>query len=410
MEVYVLDKDFTLVGSVDSYNSFIWTERYAEAGDFELSIPASFNAINLLQQDRYLRIKDSDTLMIIEKIEVKTENRAQHMIVSGRSIVSILDRRVVLGLRYLNYVDDPASYPDVGLNVWQLVKILLNENVINPQNAQLREDSDEGLRDYFDIMKNNRKISEIKLLADNLIIDPNGKIASKKPKNLQFGGETILDSIKNLCDKYHLGFKMTFNQSDNSPFTFSIYDGRDRTSTVILSPEFDNIANIGYFETSNGYKNIILAIGEYGYNQPGIKIYAARNINGTDLTTQNSPKGLNLREYIVDVSNDVHLELKDDYGELIPTTDENYKNRLRSRADELLVDNNKALQAFDGEIINNARYRVKEDYNLGDLIQMTDNLGHSAKMRITEIIYAHNASGYKIYPTLALYEKDEYEE
>ena len=96
MEVYVLDKDFTLVGSVDSYNSFIWTERYAEAGDFELSMPASFNAINLLQQDRYIRIKDSDTLMIIEKIEVKTENRAQHMIVSGRSIVSILDRRVVL--------------------------------------------------------------------------------------------------------------------------------------------------------------------------------------------------------------------------------------------------------------------------------------------------------------------------
>ena len=34
MDLYVLDKEFNTLGLLDQFDSFIWTDRYNEAGDF----------------------------------------------------------------------------------------------------------------------------------------------------------------------------------------------------------------------------------------------------------------------------------------------------------------------------------------------------------------------------------------
>ena len=124
MEAYVLDTDLKTIGVIDNYNSFIWTERYAEAGDFEINMPASVELVELLKQDRYLRISDSNEIMIIEGIAIKTENNAPHMTVTGRSLVSILDRRVILGTRYFNATGVDGAEMDK--NVWQIVSKIVN--------------------------------------------------------------------------------------------------------------------------------------------------------------------------------------------------------------------------------------------------------------------------------------------
>ena len=36
MEIYVLNTNFESVAVVDEFESLIWTDRYDEAGDFEL--------------------------------------------------------------------------------------------------------------------------------------------------------------------------------------------------------------------------------------------------------------------------------------------------------------------------------------------------------------------------------------
>lgn len=461
MEVYVLNKDLIPIGVVDNYNSFIWTERYAEAGDFELTIPASKQAVNLFKQDYYLKIKDSNELMIIETITIKTENRAQYMTVAGRSLVSILDRRVVLGVRYFNSSEADEALRDQ--NLWQIVSRLVDENAITPEENPINTEksvdpstnpqtNDDCLIDYHSIMKNNRKISELCLTdtnyQNNTIINPYGKITDKKPMNLQFNGETIYDAVKSVCDKYHIGFSITYHPDNlklnpaKPPFVFYIYDGQNRISdrqgpntdkqppktdgtyntSVVLSPSFENITNISYASSKNGFKTVMLALGDSEGSKEGTRPrpWAIVDANGraigyaTDYKEQieadKEPSGLDLRESIQDLSSEVTMDgdcANDDYQEL---NDTDYQKILINRAMEVLTDQNKALDAFDGEIVNNGSYKVKEDYDLGDIIEMSDDLGHSKWMRVTEIIYSHTQNGYKIYPTLALYEKDQYEQ
>lgn len=449
MEVYVLDKELKIVGILDDYNSLIWTERYAEAGDFQLDLPASYDKVKLLQRDRYLKIKDSNETMIIESISIKTENRAPHMTVTGRSLVSILDRRVVLGVRYFNMEGQDGSL--LNQNIWQIVRRIVDENVVTPEENPINTDveaespvNDKALVNYHNIMKNNRKINKLQLPSEEyyqndnikLLFDPYGKINDKHPKNLQFNGETIYDAVKTVCNKYNLGFTISEYSNvvgigANTPFVFYIYDGQNRiyekqppkfdgtskNDPVILSPKFDNIANISYSKTSNGFKTIMLATGEEDGDKtrPWAIVDAYGNAIGyaddySQITTDNEPSDLDLRESIHDLSSEVTMKGDSSNEEVQDLTDEQYSKALIDRAMDVLNDQNKALEAMDGEIINNIRYKVKEDYDLGDIIEMDDGLGHSRWMRVTEIIYAHNNSGYKIYPTLALYEKDEYQQ
>ena len=39
MEAMILDTNFQGIYIVDSFESFIWTDRFSECGDFELYIP-----------------------------------------------------------------------------------------------------------------------------------------------------------------------------------------------------------------------------------------------------------------------------------------------------------------------------------------------------------------------------------
>ena len=41
MNVYVLNQEFQSVGIVDVFNSFLWTDRYYECGDFEIYTEAN---------------------------------------------------------------------------------------------------------------------------------------------------------------------------------------------------------------------------------------------------------------------------------------------------------------------------------------------------------------------------------
>lgn len=434
MDIFVLDSNLSTVGILNNYNSFIWTERYAEAGDFQLDLPASHDNVQLLQQDRFLKIPDSNETMVIENISIKTENKAQYMTVTGRSLISILDRRVVLGTRYFND-EQQSEDPDLKLNIWQIAHALMLENIIDPENYNNLEFADQYLLEYNTLIADKRKIDCICLPNENIYdvdfreLDPNEKIISKKPLNLQFGGNNMYEAIKSICDKYHIGFSISDYSkfpglSTDKPFVFYFYDGRDLSDSIILSPTFENIANISYSSNKNGYKNIMLAVGDEltGEEDVNFQAWAIVDTEGNAVNNHTKdehpelidriPSGLELRESIQDFTSQITHDGSSQGGsEYIEINDEEYYRQLKVKAYETLSDQNKALDAFDGELVSgNDMYKVKRDYDLGDIIRMSDELGHSKLMRVTEIIYSHGANGYKIYPTLALYEKDEYQQ
>ena len=76
MEIYVLSQNKTngnyeTVGVIDTYYSLIWTDRFAECGEFQLELKCTTEMVELFDVNRVLRIKQSDKWMRIEKIEIK---------------------------------------------------------------------------------------------------------------------------------------------------------------------------------------------------------------------------------------------------------------------------------------------------------------------------------------------------
>ena len=100
MDLFVLDTSLNQIAVLDTYKSLIWTERYNEYGDFEIVAPVTSNLLSVLKQDYYLEHRDTDRTMILEKILINTDiEDGNTMTITGRSLESILLRRIVWGQR-----------------------------------------------------------------------------------------------------------------------------------------------------------------------------------------------------------------------------------------------------------------------------------------------------------------------
>ena len=86
MIIYLLNKNFEKVRVIDDYISLIWTDRYNEAGDFELYLEATLPNVSAYQIGMYLSNTESEHMMLIETIEIKSDlEDGSKLIVSGRS-------------------------------------------------------------------------------------------------------------------------------------------------------------------------------------------------------------------------------------------------------------------------------------------------------------------------------------
>ena len=111
---------FDVVGLVEDYDSLIWTERYNDVGDFELIVRMTIENYEMLALDRTLSIPDTTKRMIIESHEIKEsdEDGTSSLILKGRSLEAILDRRIVLNSMYVYGKLDPVINEILSDNVF----------------------------------------------------------------------------------------------------------------------------------------------------------------------------------------------------------------------------------------------------------------------------------------------------
>lgn len=350
MDILVLDKNLNSIAVIDTFESLIWTDRYSSCGDFEIYAPVSQAMINVLMRDNYLWLKESEHLMVIEKIEVKTDiENGNKLVVTGRSIESLLNRRVIFKQTIL----------DGGFQ--NGIKVLLDNNCIVCSGEPLRVMS--------------KVIFEES--ADPLIL--------AMTVSSQFLGENLYDVIKGLCDSNGLGFKMTLN-NDNK-FVFKLYLGTDRSYNqianpyVVFSPKFDNIVNSHYLESSMGMKTFSLVGGEgQGFDRI---LYPVDPVGFSDIDR---------REMFTDgggLSTNVN-------GGVLDQSD--YSLQLEQKGYEDLSKNG-FLKAFDGVAEPKQLYILGTDFFIGDIVQIENEYGMTATSQITEIIFSQNSSGTNIYPT-----------
>ncbi len=358
MDLFVLDADLNEILVLDTYESFIWTERYQEYGDFELYTPMTDDILSYIQQDYYLMKRDSDHLMIIEKLKIDTDvEDGNHLTVTGRSLESILDRRIVW------------KQKTISGNLQNGIKTLLNENIISPSNS-------------------DRKI-------DNFIFEASTDTAiTSLTIEAQYTGDNLYDVITGICSERGIGFKVTLN--DSKQFVFKLYAGTDHSYDqtenpfVIFSPNFENIINSNYIESKQALKNVTLIGGE---GEGSERTYA----------TIGSGSGLSRRELFTD-ARDISSDTDD--GTLSASE---YTALLQQRGSEKLAENTEVV-SFEGEIDSITMFKYGEDFTIGDIVQVANEYGHETKARILEFVTSEDSSGSSTYPTFSTITDEEGDE
>lgn len=349
MEVYILNKNFETVSMIDSYTSLIWTDRYYKAGDFEIYLPTSKENLEKFKPDYYLWNKDSEHLMIIEDIKTTSDiEQGNNLTVTGRSLESILERRIIW-----NQTELTGSFQNA-------IKKLLDDNITS--SASISE----------------RRINSFKFSAST---DP--AITTLTIDDAQYDGDNLYDVICKLCEEKKVGFKVTLNSSNQ--FVFKLYTGADRSysqsvnSFVVFSPNFENIINSEYTESKSTYKNVVLVAGE----GEGVEQKKATATSGS------STSGLNRREMYM-TSN-----LSTNEGEI---SDATYTNQLKEKGVEELK-NHKVEKIFEGEIETSKIFVYQTDYFIGDILELEDEYGRQSRTRVIEFIRNQDDNGYKAYPS-----------
>lgn len=353
MELFILDSDLNIVDLIDEYKSCLWCSRYYEAGEFELVVlPDKFE---YLQIGNYVMRRDDETVMIIEKRQVTSDIEDGNLLtVSGRSLESILSRRIVWNT--ITYKGELSGF----------FEKTLNENIIKPTD-------------------NDRKISNFAISDDSITTD----ITISK----QTSYENIYDLFVEICKGNGLGFKILLDL-ESKTFYFCLYEGinhsymQDVNPYITFSKKFDNLATSDFSENKESFYNVALVGGE---GEGSDRKKETVSVDGKTKT------GLNRYEVFVDAKS-----LSTTNSEEI--TDAEYLEQLKQAGAETLAENT-MIQDFDAEIITGIKnYEYGVDFNIGDIVQIVSEYGGSYSARITEIDYNEDSAGYNLAPTFEIIE------
>ena len=341
--------DYEKAAAIDYATSVIWVSRYRECGEFEIYIPASKELVELFKGDVVFTRDESDTVMILEKFKLTTdEESGDFLILSGRSLESVFERRVV------------RKQIELDGTLGEGVSKLLSVCCIDPGRAN-----------------SYRIIPELRV----------GDLREfSEPLSKQITGDALLSVFTDLCTAYECGFKLKCCDDPNQ-FTFSLYRGLDKSETVIFSPQFGNLSKSEFTYDYTNYYNLIYTAGEGEGKDRVVIEYESDDVDYRSL------KGLNRREYWLDErncsSNSEHPE-KDTY----------YFAALQSIGREKCKELRPFVE-YTGEIVDNGMYKYRVDYELGDTVLIENEYGIQAKAVINEITEVEDEEGYRLIPVLS---------
>lgn len=379
MELLILNKEFEGVEVIDVFESVIWTERYNGYGDFEIYAPVSEKLLQSVRHDYYIWLKGTEYVMIIEDVVISSDfENGPRMIITGRSLESLLERRIIWNKTVLSG------------NLQTAIKKLIDENVISPTDA-------------------NRKINGFRF---DISTDP---LITSETIDAQFTGENLYDAIQYLCDVYELGFKITLDDLTNE-FVFKLYSGVDRSYDqttnpyVIFSPKYENLINSNYIESNKVLKNVTLVAGElydttHDDTEAALETIQANGNTFVDVglgvvrktvtvPSASQPSQLDRREMFSD-ARDISQTVNG-----VKQNDETYFKQLSSRG-EADLSKNTAIQSFEGTAETTHSFVYGVHYFMGDKVQIINEYEFEGVVRITEVVRSHNLEGEFVLPTFS---------
>lgn len=373
MEFMVLDKNYDGIAMIDTFTSAIWTARYDEAGDFEIYTPVRLDYLQAMQIGNYLWNRDSDRLMIIETVEIETDaENGPQLIVTGRSLESILDRRIV------------TSSQNFSGNLQSVLFAIIQNEIISSGGT--------------------RRIPGFSLKASS-----NSRITRISISELSVRGENVYDVVCSLCQANKIGWRILPKGAGG--FEFELYVGIDRSYAqsvnpyVTFSPSFENLLNSNYIKSFKSYKNSIYAVGTYQkevvlqnkYKDDNGEwvveeqtTYEEAEVVTWQYSETATPSGLARREMFIDNGGVNDGEQGGEYATW------NAVNKEKAIAE---LGEHQTTTAFEGKLEATRQYIYGEDFDIGDIVQVENEFGITGTVYISEIVFSQDASGITITPT-----------
>lgn len=399
-EFYILDTSFRRIHALTQYESLMWVDKYDEPGSIEIYAPPIKEILDAAKVGNYIYSNKSEHLMIIEKLVTTfTSNNGERLIISGRSLESILDRRILfmdLYMRNKRYPGDEEGSD----NLEDAVRQILDVTFINPENEDRKVSN--FIFEYSNAPvpltdRNNMPIFDSNgdyILCDRIGINTIHDIVLE---DMQFNkGDNVLDIVMTIVRSKKLGFKITVNNYNQ--FVFKIINGDDHTSDqtinplVEFSPIFNNLKDSKFtVDAGENFKNYIYTEGE-SYKKSAPKIVETGEAVGIDR-----------REYYVTSSSTHETEASNVYHtgivkEKKKLTEEEYEDVLKKEGENSFK-SFAAKTTMESEVEPNLQFAYNKDYSIGDIVQIKDSAGNISKAKVVEFIISHSTSGYEEYPT-----------
>ena len=441
----VLDKNFNLVTTMTNYSSFIWTDRFFGAGDFELVVPAGpeiyndirvgyyiscdyFNNLELKRSENGDVINDESLgeipLMIVETIEMKSngENGAEFHI-TGRSLESILDRRIIWGgktikakdaMGYENYISDAiidligenfgyymftkigSGSLDSGLNIQPTIarrsitsKTVNMETIIDPDSVNRIIYGHEIGIEWPKTVDENNNVTSLKYLDTDIELT---------------NDDTVYSAIYETLCKYGIVSLRMYRRFRNFPINYetTIFDDvtmihpKDSFSirimyphrrflkasdALIFSEQMGNLKDVNYVESMVDYKNVAYVTSS---NETDDSLFEPRIID--------HELGMERRE--MHSQSDVTRSEEDG----TERSKGSIANVMLAQGQQDLNDHTKTY-VFDGDITDIGNLDYKYDYDIGDIVTLVNTFGDSKDVMISEVTLSSTKDGIDVVPS-----------
>lgn len=349
MDIYLRDyhtNNYDRLYYIDEFESFIWTERYAEYGDFEMTLNPS-RIWSILVVGRYVSHSETKRLMVIEEREEWEDAEGkQFLTIKGRSMEAkvLTNRSVTPNLGNTNLVSEGT--------LGAVVQNLVNRICVTGSLSWAPEDVYPSMY-AFDAT------------TDKEVIKASIKFQS------------LYSAVKELCDSKGFGFGIDLRES--APWLrFFVSQGVDRPN-IVFSSDMDTLQQERHLfsianEKTHAYvqvkdtrwKYIVAAaghsLGQSGFDRSVLAVEASDIAPGAGAT----------------------------YAEYAPI--------MFQRGREELAKHNKT-ETFDAQLTGLDPYVFHTHYTLGDHVTFIDKNKIHRKVAITEYIWSVDAEGEKRYPT-----------
>ncbi len=324
--IEITNSNFELLGVISDYESLIFNRSWHGVGTFELHINKNKKNVDKLQHDNFIIInKKNNKIGIIEDIQLDCNN-TKTLIISGRQLKGITNRRLTVTDNYDRVTQTEAE---------NIFKHYINNHMIDTY--------------YNDIATLERNILWLRL-------------AETQNRGLETVWQSRYEYLDVLMEHISkdtgLGWDIVLDLAQKCAF-FDVFEGRNRSINqtenppIIFSDKKRNLSTSKITDKQSSWKNTGYSLGKGELEDRPLII-----------AKENDYSGLARREALFDMSSTEIQDLAEESKKKL----EDYKQ----------------IKSIEGTIYQIPNMEYEKDWDLGDIVTI-ETEGYTEDKRITQI-------------------------